>query len=66
MSIFSSGLVERVVKVLPQLHLTAQSTYSGWIPCFIVWYSFYRALVSDQGAECGLVSDQALRQACLY
>lgn len=29
MSIFSSLLVERVVKTLPQVHLTVHSTYSG-------------------------------------
>ena len=35
MSTLSSGLVERVVNVLPQLHFTVHSMYSGWIPCFM-------------------------------
>ena len=44
----SSGLVERVVKVLPQVQRTSHSMYSGWIPCFMMGSPFH-ALVSDQG-----------------
>ena len=47
MSTRISDFVERVWKVLPQVQVTVQSTYSGWISFFIG--SPYYALVSDQG-----------------
>ncbi len=28
-------MVERVVKLLPQLHVTLISSYAGWIPAFM-------------------------------
>ena len=31
-----SGFVERVWNVFPQEHVTVATTYSGWIPAFIV------------------------------
>ena len=40
------------------VHVLRMNTLLHWV--------LLTSLVSDQGAECGLVSDQALRQAFLY
>src|SRR5262245_10978163 len=52
-STFSSFLVLRVLKVLPQLHVTLVTTYWGWMPSFMA-RSFGSALSAAR--SCGLVN----------